>query len=110
MSVLNNFNKLTMKDLKYPSSEVDDICASSCKSYLMTWTWYVRVRSSTPSKYLTSSEGSESVFRRAKKVPSSIARIYTLQFNQRGIVLKSSYEPSWAPWNEALSTTSKLQP
>jgi len=73
-SVLNNFNRLIMKDLKYPSSDVDDICASSCKSYL-----------------ITSSEGSESVFKRAKKVPSSMAKIYASQLNHGRIVLQISF-------------------
>lgn len=37
LSVLKSSNRLFMNDLKYPSSELDEIWASSCKSCLMTY-------------------------------------------------------------------------
>lgn len=36
LSVLKSSSKLITKSLKYPSSELDEICASSWRSYLMT--------------------------------------------------------------------------
>ena len=61
-SVLNNSRRFIMNALKYVSSELEEICARSCKSCL-----------------ITSSELSDSVFRSAGNVPSSIAKIYILK-------------------------------